>query len=152
MEELQFIADLCKRYNVICISDEVYEWLVYNGMQHIRIGKELIPFKLERAHNYLFYWVVILSFLPSSKLVPWFSLSFFPFGGKAHDIYLMTRLRGPAVFFIMYSIINSSLYKLWDTSHRIPKLRIVSGYHAVYLSLVTKYWKTCLDLRINICF
>ena len=109
-------------------------------------------FKLERAHNYLFYWVVILSFLPSSKLVPWFSLSFFPFGGKAHDIYLMTRLRGPAVFFTMYSIINSSLYKLWDTSHRIPKLRIVSGYHAVYLSLVTKYWKTCLDLRINICF
>ena len=40
MEELQFIADLCKRYNVICISDEVYEWLVYNGMQHIRIGKD----------------------------------------------------------------------------------------------------------------
>ena len=42
MEELQFIADLCKKYNVICISDEVYEWLVYNGMQHIRIGKELV--------------------------------------------------------------------------------------------------------------
>ncbi|XP_073242865.1 kynurenine--oxoglutarate transaminase 3-like isoform X1 [Porites lutea] len=38
MEELQFIADLCKKYNVICISDEVYEWLVYNGMQHIRIA------------------------------------------------------------------------------------------------------------------
>lgn len=49
MEELQFIADLCKRYNVICISDEVYEWLVYNGMQHIRIGKELIPFKLGKG-------------------------------------------------------------------------------------------------------
>ena len=46
MEELQFIADLCKKYNVICISDEVYEWLVYNRMQHIRIGKELVPLKL----------------------------------------------------------------------------------------------------------
>ena len=46
MEELQFIADLCKKYNVICISDEVYEWLVYNGMQHIRIGKERIPFSI----------------------------------------------------------------------------------------------------------
>ena len=39
MEELQVIADLCKKYNVICISDEVYEWLVYGGVQHIRIGK-----------------------------------------------------------------------------------------------------------------
>ena len=39
MEELQFIADLCIKHNVICISDEVYEWLVYNGVQHIRIGE-----------------------------------------------------------------------------------------------------------------
>ncbi|KAL9989089.1 hypothetical protein ACROYT_G003598 [Oculina patagonica] len=38
MEELQLIADLCKKYNVICISDEVYEWLVYAGEQHIRIA------------------------------------------------------------------------------------------------------------------
>jgi len=38
LEELQFIADLCKKYNAICISDEVYEWLVYNGGEHIRIA------------------------------------------------------------------------------------------------------------------
>ncbi|XP_078346819.1 kynurenine--oxoglutarate transaminase 3-like isoform X1 [Oculina patagonica] len=38
MEELQLIADLCKKYNAICISDEVYEWLVYGGEQHIRIA------------------------------------------------------------------------------------------------------------------
>lgn len=38
MEELQMIADLCKKYNVICISDEVYEWLVYGGVHHIRIA------------------------------------------------------------------------------------------------------------------
>lgn len=42
MEELQLIADLCKKHNVICISDEVYEWLVYGGEQHIRIGKLLL--------------------------------------------------------------------------------------------------------------
>ena len=42
MEELQLIADLCKKHNVICISDEVYEWLVYAGEQHIRIGKFLL--------------------------------------------------------------------------------------------------------------
>ena len=41
MEELQMIADLCKKYNVICISDEVYEWLVYGGVHHIRIGNYL---------------------------------------------------------------------------------------------------------------
>ena len=39
MEELQVIADLCKKYNVICISDEVYEWLVYGGVHHIRMGE-----------------------------------------------------------------------------------------------------------------
>lgn len=41
MDELQLIADLCKKYNVICISDEVYEWLVYGGEHHIRIGEFL---------------------------------------------------------------------------------------------------------------
>lgn len=41
MEELELIADLCKKYNVICISDEVYEWLVYGGVHHIRIGEFL---------------------------------------------------------------------------------------------------------------
>lgn len=36
LEEIQFIADLCKKHNVLYISDEVYEWLVYHGNQHIR--------------------------------------------------------------------------------------------------------------------
>jgi kynurenine--oxoglutarate transaminase/cysteine-S-conjugate beta-lyase/glutamine--phenylpyruvate transaminase len=38
-KELQLIADLCKKWNVLCISDEVYEWLVYKPYKHIRIGK-----------------------------------------------------------------------------------------------------------------
>lgn len=37
--ELNIIADLCKKWNVLCISDEVYEWLVYKPNKHIRIGK-----------------------------------------------------------------------------------------------------------------
>lgn len=37
-EELTFIADLCKKWNVLCISDEVYEWMVYKPQEHIRIG------------------------------------------------------------------------------------------------------------------
>ncbi|XP_050305533.1 kynurenine aminotransferase [Anthonomus grandis grandis] len=38
LEELTFIADLCKKHNVLCISDEVYEWLVYKPHKHIRIA------------------------------------------------------------------------------------------------------------------
>jgi kynurenine--oxoglutarate transaminase/cysteine-S-conjugate beta-lyase/glutamine--phenylpyruvate transaminase len=38
-KELELIADLCKKWNVLCISDEVYEWLVYKPYKHIRIGE-----------------------------------------------------------------------------------------------------------------
>uniref|UniRef100_A0A8C0VWX5 Kynurenine aminotransferase 1 n=1 Tax=Cyanistes caeruleus TaxID=156563 RepID=A0A8C0VWX5_CYACU len=36
--ELGLIAELCVKHDVLCISDEVYEWLVYDGKQHIRIA------------------------------------------------------------------------------------------------------------------
>lgn len=36
--ELQVIADLCIKHDTLCISDEVYEWLVYKGHKHIKIG------------------------------------------------------------------------------------------------------------------
>lgn len=35
--ELERIAALCRRWNVLCVSDEVYEWLVYPGAEHVRI-------------------------------------------------------------------------------------------------------------------
>lgn len=31
------IADLCKKHNVLCVSDEVYEWLIYDGNEHVRM-------------------------------------------------------------------------------------------------------------------
>lgn len=37
-DELNMIADLAKKHNVLVISDEVYEWLVYEPIKHIRIG------------------------------------------------------------------------------------------------------------------
>ncbi|XP_068191793.1 kynurenine--oxoglutarate transaminase 1-like isoform X2 [Antennarius striatus] len=46
-EELQMIADLCIKYDVICISDEVYEWLTYDGAQHVRIAS--LPGMWERT-------------------------------------------------------------------------------------------------------
>ncbi|KAI8429455.1 hypothetical protein MSG28_000094 [Choristoneura fumiferana] len=36
--ELEFIANLCKKHNVLCLSDEVYEWMVYEPHKHIRIA------------------------------------------------------------------------------------------------------------------
>lgn len=39
LEELEHIAGLCKKWNVLCLSDEVYEWMVYKPNKHIRIGE-----------------------------------------------------------------------------------------------------------------
>jgi len=41
LEELEKIADLCRKHDVIVVSDEVYEWLVYPPRRHIRIGQLL---------------------------------------------------------------------------------------------------------------
>ncbi|XP_058495428.1 kynurenine--oxoglutarate transaminase 3-like [Solea solea] len=37
-DELQMIADLCIKHDTLCFSDEVYEWLIYRGNQHIKIA------------------------------------------------------------------------------------------------------------------
>ena len=38
-DEIEMIADVIKKHNVLCISDEVYEWLIYPGNEQIRIGR-----------------------------------------------------------------------------------------------------------------
>lgn len=37
-EELEGLAEVCCRHDLLCVSDEVYEWLVYPGNEHIKIG------------------------------------------------------------------------------------------------------------------
>ncbi|RZF39995.1 hypothetical protein LSTR_LSTR002398 [Laodelphax striatellus] len=37
-EELTTIANLCKKWNTLCISDEVYEWMTYKPNKHVRIA------------------------------------------------------------------------------------------------------------------
>jgi kynurenine--oxoglutarate transaminase/cysteine-S-conjugate beta-lyase/glutamine--phenylpyruvate transaminase len=37
-EEMTGIANLCKKHDVLVISDEVYEWLVYDKNEHVRIA------------------------------------------------------------------------------------------------------------------
>lgn len=37
-EELQFIADLCQKWDVIAITDEIYEHIIYEDARHIAIA------------------------------------------------------------------------------------------------------------------
>lgn len=41
--ELELVANLCQQHDVVCITDEVYQWLVYDGCQHISIGEPRVP-------------------------------------------------------------------------------------------------------------
>ncbi|XP_032113405.1 kynurenine--oxoglutarate transaminase 1 isoform X4 [Sapajus apella] len=46
-EELELVASLCQQHDVVCITDEVYQWLVYDGHQHISIAS--LPRMWERT-------------------------------------------------------------------------------------------------------
>lgn len=41
------IAELCTRHDVLCISDETYEWLTYDDARHFRIAS--LPNMWERT-------------------------------------------------------------------------------------------------------
>ncbi|KAF6729139.1 Kynurenine--oxoglutarate transaminase 1 [Oryzias melastigma] len=47
LEELQMIADLCIKHDLLCFSDEVYEWLTYDGAKHVKIAS--LPGMRERT-------------------------------------------------------------------------------------------------------
>jgi aminotransferase len=38
LEELQFIADLCLKWGVLAVTDEIYEHILYDGAKHISIA------------------------------------------------------------------------------------------------------------------
>jgi aspartate/methionine/tyrosine aminotransferase len=38
-EELEFIRDLCVRWNAFCITDEIYEHILYDGTTHISMAQ-----------------------------------------------------------------------------------------------------------------
>ncbi|MCF0150035.1 MAG: aminotransferase class I/II-fold pyridoxal phosphate-dependent enzyme [Firmicutes bacterium] len=47
LEEMTVIADLCKKYDVFCITDEVYEYIVYEG--HKMVYMASLPGMWERT-------------------------------------------------------------------------------------------------------
>jgi len=56
-DELTMVADLAKKHNVLVISDEVYEWLVYEPTKHIRIG------------NFILYSILIIFYKIKVRLI-----------------------------------------------------------------------------------
>src|SRR5262249_18960618 len=46
-EELTLIAELCQEYDVLAITDEVYEHVVFQGAQHVRLAT--LPGMAERT-------------------------------------------------------------------------------------------------------
>lgn len=46
-QELEFIGNLCKKYNTIALMDEVYEWIVYDDKKHVRMAS--LPGMWERT-------------------------------------------------------------------------------------------------------
>ena len=58
------IADLCKKHDVIVFADEVYEWMVYRGNKHIKMGELIFPdteSALIFAHSKLGYTFFVLN-------------------------------------------------------------------------------------------
>jgi aminotransferase len=37
-EELARIADLCRRHDALCVTDEIYEYILYDGREHVSPG------------------------------------------------------------------------------------------------------------------
>ena len=46
-KELNLIADLCDDYDTICFTDEIYEYILYDGAKHVSIGS--IPSMRDRT-------------------------------------------------------------------------------------------------------
>jgi aminotransferase len=36
--ELELIGGLCQRWNVVCVTDEIYEHMVYDGLEHVPVA------------------------------------------------------------------------------------------------------------------
>lgn len=46
-EELTKIAELCVEFNVLCLADEVYDCMLYDGVEHVRMAS--LPGMWERT-------------------------------------------------------------------------------------------------------
>ena len=61
-EELMFIAKLCQEHDAVAISDEVYEFMVFDGRQHICLGS---------LDDFQDRWIVVSSCSKSYFITGW---------------------------------------------------------------------------------
>ncbi len=60
-QEIEKIAELCIKHNVICLADEVYEHLAVDR-EHIRIGKIIFTFNEQILFKYVYFVKLVLNY------------------------------------------------------------------------------------------
>ena len=50
--ELEYMASLCIKHDILCISDEVYDKVVFEGNEHVRIAS--LPGRVKPGNTYTY--------------------------------------------------------------------------------------------------
>ena len=50
--ELEYMASLCIKHDILCISDEVYDKVVFEGNEHVRIAS--LPGRVKPGNTYIY--------------------------------------------------------------------------------------------------
>jgi len=59
-KELEYIGNLCQKWDVLCIMDEVYEWMTYEPYQHVRMGNFLMQSSFGQLCLNMYWWCLFL--------------------------------------------------------------------------------------------
>ena len=89
-KELAFIADLCIDHNVIAITDEIYEHILYDGKKHLSIGS------LDGMHDRT---ITIGSFSKTYSVTGWrvgYALAAGPLTARIRKIHDFLTVGAPA--------------------------------------------------------
>jgi L-glutamine---4-(methylsulfanyl)-2-oxobutanoate aminotransferase len=89
-EELRFIADLCIDHDVIAVTDEIYEHILYDGRNHVSIGS--LPGMEERT-------ITIGSFSKTYSVTGWrvgYTMACEALTGKIRKIHDFLTVGAPA--------------------------------------------------------
>ncbi len=90
VEELQFIADLCTDHDVIAVTDEIYEHILYDGRKHVSIGS--LPGMEDRT-------ITIGSFSKTYSVTGWrvgYTLASEALSGRIRKIHDFLTVGAPA--------------------------------------------------------
>ncbi len=113
LEELQAIAEICIKHNILVISDEIYERLVYDGVKHISIAS-LSPEMKERT-------VVINGVSKAYAMTGW-RLGYA--AGPAHVIAAAGRVQEHATSCVNSITQKACVTALNEEDESIEKMRI----------------------------